>query len=126
VQKPESKWRASLVKKFKERVPAGFIWAHDAHFRHGFPDLTMIFPGGRVVHAELKIQRLPNPPLQGLEPRQKITLLQIAKAGGTALVLTHYPKESRTVWTDMALDSSWDHTQREFEDRLFAGFTRPA
>ena len=119
MQKPESRWRSSLVKLFQRMVPKGFIWAHDAHFRHGFPDLTMIFPEGRVVHAELKIQRHPYHPLDGLEPRQKLVLQQIAKAGGTALVLTYYPEDKKIAWCDMALGQIFICTQGQFEGRLF-------
>ena len=57
----ESAWRYKLVQKFKEHNPHGFIWAHDAHFKTGFPDLTTIVQGTtKLIELKDKVQRTPN------------------------------------------------------------------
>lgn len=125
MQKEESKWRSKLIKRFQARFPKGFIWAHDAHFRHGFPDLTMIFPSSnplepiKTVHTELKIDRRPHHPMNGVSPRQKVVLEQIARAGGTALVLTHYPEDKQTAYCDIGEEMIYLCTDEQLENRLW-------
>ena len=52
----ETEWRSKLVRQFKEHKPESFIWAMDAKFKAGFPDLYLIdreTSQGR--HIELKV-----------------------------------------------------------------------
>ena len=122
MQKLESKWRTEILQHFRKTVPWGFIWAHDAHFRHGFPDLTMIYHPGKVIHAELKVRRQEQAHLlQGLEPRQEITLKQISDSGGRALVFVLNPNSRNVAIVDMKTNSPRWRTREEFEQDLTAG-----
>ncbi len=70
----ESAWRYKLALKFRAHNPHGFIWAHDAHFKTGFPDLTTIVQG---VTKWIELKRIPNikyDPLKKLKPTQLETL----------------------------------------------------
>ena len=50
----ESQWRSKLVADFRKRKQKGFIWAHDAKFKAGYPDLQTIVKG-LECHYELKV-----------------------------------------------------------------------
>lgn len=79
----ETQWRYKLVLLFREQNPGGFIWAHDAHFKTGFPDLTSV-NNGVVKWIELKrIRNVKQNPQAKLSPTQVETLkkLSIASRG---------------------------------------------
>lgn len=120
VQKPESKWRSNLIKRFKANNPKGFIWAHDPKFRHGFPDLELIVDG-TVTHIELKV--LPNAdkhPLKNLDPRQKLVLEAITKAGGRGFVFVLFAKEKKVFGWDALTNTTWIQPQFVFEESFFS------
>lgn len=52
--KPETSWRTKLIREFKKAHPDGFIWAMDAKFKAGFPDLLVIL-NGKSFYFELKV-----------------------------------------------------------------------
>lgn len=53
----ERDFRRRLIQEFEaEHREGSFIWAHDVHFKAGFPDIYWIL-GGRSYHAELKVCR---------------------------------------------------------------------
>ncbi len=84
----ETQWRYKLVCLFREQNPNGFIWAHDAHFKTGFPDLTTIVQG-TVKWIELKrIRNVRCDPLKELKPTQRETLNKMVVASkGRGFVL---------------------------------------
>lgn len=52
----ETEWRSKLVQEFKRSNPHSFIWAMDAKFKAGFPDLYLIDRDtGIGRHIELKV-----------------------------------------------------------------------
>lgn len=79
----ESAWRYKLVQKFKEQNPYGFIWAHDAHFKTGFPDLTTIVDGTTKWIELKRIRNIRCDPLKELKPTQRETLnkMDVANRG---------------------------------------------
>ena len=50
----ESDWRYKLVTLYRKQHPDNFIWAMDAKFKAGFPDLYII-EAGLGKHFELKV-----------------------------------------------------------------------
>lgn len=84
----ESAWRYKLVQKFKEHNPHGFIWAHDAHFKTGFPDLTTIVQGTTKWIELKRIRNIGCDPLKQLKPTQRETLNKMVVASkGRCFVL---------------------------------------
>ena len=123
MQKRENVWRSAILKHFRTECPAGFIWAHDAHFRHGFPDLTIILPPwGREIHVELKVCDTGEEHLKGVSPRQIVTLQNIARAGGTSLVWTLIPSQGLVLWYDMRTKGTRIMTKDQFEKILVTPF----
>lgn len=72
----ESQWRSKLIRLRKQSNPADFIWAMDAKFKAGFPDLYLLVKG-IPVHIELKIADEPT-------KIQEFTLMQLADARALA------------------------------------------
>lgn len=53
----EVQWRSKLVSSFKLNRPNDFIWAMDAKFKAGFPDLYVIGGSACSYHYELKVTK---------------------------------------------------------------------
>lgn len=86
----ESQWRTKLIQMWRKRTDKGFIWAHDAKFKSGFPDLYTI-ANGLACHYELKVRdREPKTYAEAIatvEPIQLATLREIAGNAGNARIL---------------------------------------
>lgn len=87
----ESDWRAKLVSLYKQTRPEGFIWAMDAKFKAGFPDLYVIDrENGLGRHFELKVFSSVNGTSLGtlkkfFAPIQISVMKSINLAGGSAI-----------------------------------------
>lgn len=90
----ETEWRSKLVKQFKEHKPNSFIWAMDAKFKSGFPDLYLIHDTSKGFmssrHFELKVFCSVNGTSIGtlkkfFAPIQISIMKSINMAGGSAI-----------------------------------------
>lgn len=87
----ETQWRSKLVATYKRTQPSSFIWAMDAKFKAGFPDLYIIDQeGGRGKHFELKVCTQTNGISMArlrnyFDPIQISVMRSIQKAGGSAI-----------------------------------------
>jgi len=107
----ETEWRSKLVRLFKLYHPNDFIWAMDAKFKAGFPDLYIIF-NKNPYHIELKvvdkfpINKSTEDLLQLFAPLQLSVMRSINKAGTKAngLVLD---KSCGDVWLYYMNSSYW-------------------
>jgi len=83
----EVQWRSKLIQLFRKANPDSFIWAMDAKFKAGFPDLYLVH-NGKSFHYELKVARYPIPSFSLLAeffaPIQLSVMRQINKSGGIA------------------------------------------
>jgi hypothetical protein len=103
----ESQWRAKLVKDFKQHFDEteGFIWAMDAKFKAGFPDLLLIIIG-QTIHYELKIARtwVLGTTKRYFEPIQLSVMNSINKAHGEARGLLYSIPEAKIYMIDFTRD----------------------
>ncbi len=76
----ETQWRYKLVTLFREQNPTGFIWAHDAHFKTGFPDLTTAHCGVTKWIELKRIRNVQQNPMDKLSPTQVETLKKLNAA----------------------------------------------
>ena len=122
----ESAWRSKLVKLFNITHSEGFIWAMDAKFKAGFPDLYVLINGtmgghSLPFHYELKVvdnfREASLDVMDYLEPVQISVCKSIAKAGGKsrALVLSLQKK-------DVYLYDFSTHSTMLFSNDLFTTF----
>lgn len=81
----ESQWRTKLIAMRRKTNPNDFIWAMDAKFKAGFPDLYLL-SNGVPYHLELKINRFLEPNY-GLAPLQEQILRQLVRAGAACFCL---------------------------------------
>jgi len=82
----ESQWRTKLVNDFKKyQIRDSFIWAMDAKFKAGFPDLLVIIMG-KTIHYELKVIRAHTNKscFELFDPIQRSVMSSINRAGGDA------------------------------------------
>lgn len=88
----ETQWRSKLVSQFKLFNANDFIWAMDAKFKAGFPDLYLIVRG-KSIHYELKMTNKVHFGSKDLEklfdPIQISVMRSIGKAGIAARGLVH-------------------------------------
>lgn len=100
----ESQWRSQLIEmiRSKHKDPSDFIWAMDAKFKAGFPDLYLVLSGVDIPkHYELKVSKTaPKDDYDVINFFKKIQvsiMKSICKAGGHArgLILT---ENSAEVW----------------------------
>lgn len=81
----ESQWRSKLIALRRKTNPNDFIWAMDAKFKAGFPDLY-ILNNGIPIHIELKIGKFYTANW-GLAPIQLKTLRDLRKAKAQSFCL---------------------------------------
>ena len=91
----ERDFRSKLMLEFnKVKAPGRFIWAHDSHFKAGFPDLYWVI-GGKSRHAELKLvkdKQLPQDPWSlCTKIQQKIIQDLYASGASVYLFVAHVP-----------------------------------
>lgn len=84
----EVQWRSKLVSKFRLKRPSDFIWAMDAKFKAGFPDLYVIIRFASSYHYELKMTKKPHYGSMSLrklfDPIQISVMNSINQSGGNA------------------------------------------
>lgn len=102
----ETEWRHKIVKDFKEKK-MGFVWVHDAHFKHGFPDLTIV-QSGVEAHVELKVvdhQGLD--PMKLLSPRQRFVAWELTEAGANVFCVALAKREKTIFVYKYVTENSW-------------------
>lgn len=98
----ETHWRSKLIKLFKETHPNEFIWAMDAKFKAGFPDLLVIVDG-RTIHYELKaVSFCSFDNLGFFKPIQLSIIRAINRAGGDARGLIRFNMTDQICLVDAA------------------------
>lgn len=96
----ESEFRSKLLSVFNSaHNPGAFIWAHDAHFRSGFPDLYWVFPGSPYPHhAELKVvkrnETLPADPMTLCTKIQRYIMGKMAKTSAKVYLIVLHEQKS--------------------------------
>jgi hypothetical protein len=89
----EGDFRRALVQAFGRRS-SRFIWAFDAKFKAGWPDLYWV-SFGRSFHAELKLvktSKMPENPWSLADKIQLHTMKELEKAGaGVKFIVLHAP-----------------------------------
>lgn len=120
----ETAWRTKLIKQFRSRNEKGFIWAHDAKFKAGFPDLYTVVTG-IGCHYELKVgqskyhvgDKFGECIKRAFEPIQIAISNEIAAAAGKArglillptkeVVLVNFNESTLKVYQDYEFEFEW-------------------
>lgn len=98
----ESQFRSKLLQTFNDaHAPRSFIWAHDAHFRSGFPDTYwMVQSSPKPHHAELKVcheKKLPADLMSLCTPIQRHIMKKLAQTEARVyLIVLHEPDKNKS------------------------------
>ena len=118
----ESNFRTKLCKEFRKNFPDSFIWANDAHFKSGMPDLMSITRTDTRFFELKSHLREPKDLLKGFTKIQLATIGRMVKAGSVVLGLIHVDIPGKVIVYDFVdADLTRDYPAAEFWNKWANG-----